>query len=150
MTAKLRPLTKADLPKILIWRNDQKIRSVMLAKHIITEQEHIKWFENSTNNKSHHLFMYCQNSKPLGFVQFNKHDSHNANWGFYKSPNAPNGVGFSMCKLAISYARANLNIKTINAKIINNNAASLHLHKKLGFIEREIIDNSITFRLDIQ
>ena len=47
---RVRPVKKSDLSLILSWRNHEEIRKHMYNKKIISNEEHLNWFNKSNND----------------------------------------------------------------------------------------------------
>ena len=134
MKQQIRSLQKEDLDYLLSWRNDKKIRSHMIQSNKITKKEHYNWYNNCLIDKNKLLFVYEEDNRPCGFVQFDKNENDKtAEWGFYKKPDAQNGVGFRMGLCAIDTIKNMENINKIVGKVLVSNNASINFHKKLGF-----------------
>lgn len=134
----LKDLKEDDLELVLNWRNSKAIRSSMYTDHIITMEEHKKWFNKVGSDNTMAVKIFSNENKPLGLVNISKIDQINNKcyWGFYiGEPDAPTGSGTIMGILALEYMFAELDIRKICTEILEFNTASLHYHKKLGFIE---------------
>lgn len=138
----LRELKEEDLDYLLEWRNDVKVKSFMHNSKNISKKEHTQWFYESKNNDFKHLLIYEELDEPLGFLQFLVDPiQNNAEWGFYKKPNAYRGVGMRMGKLGIETARRKLNVNKITGIVKDSNKSSIDFHIKLGF---NLVDNLLS------
>lgn len=70
----LRPICEEDLSTVLRWRNSDRIRSKMLQQHIITWDEHIRWFKRLKKNKTPMNFILEYKYKPIGYAGFSYYD----------------------------------------------------------------------------
>ena len=52
----LRQLEEPDLPIILEWRNDESVRKNMYTDHIISIEEHKRWYANLTQRNDQLYF----------------------------------------------------------------------------------------------
>lgn len=134
---KLRPIDDSELLMMLSWRNQENVRKNMYNTHIISEEEHLSWYEKSVrNNPSVQYFMYENaQQKPLGIVCFTNIDRTNqqSSWGFYTTYEAPKGTGSCMEFLALDYAFNELKLHKLSCEVLEHNLAVVRLHKKFGF-----------------
>jgi len=134
----LRPIQESDLEVVLEWRNSERVRSNMYTDHIISFNEHKRWFLNTRNNQSvsHHICEY--NKQPIGVINFTNIDQQNKKccWGFYLGlPDVTIGSGSIMGFLSLEYAFEVLNIRKLYSEVFKFNEKSIKLHKKLEFQE---------------
>jgi len=133
----LRPINEEDLDMVLAWRNSDRVRLSMFSTHVITEEEHRKWYFNLDYNTCRYLvFEYRQ--RPVGLVNFTKIDRCNnrCSWGFYLGEtDVPPGTGLLMGYLSMEYVFKSLNIRKLCSQVLGNNQRSIRYHHKLGFKE---------------
>ncbi|MGR7920567.1 UDP-4-amino-4,6-dideoxy-N-acetyl-beta-L-altrosamine N-acetyltransferase [Zobellella denitrificans] len=130
----LRAMTAGDLKQVLSWRNHPDVRRHMFTKHIITLEEHTRWFESVSENVKKHLLIYEQDKTALGFVHINETARDGvADWGFYVAPEAPKGVGTLLGQAAIEYAFITQQLHKLCGEVLAYNERSIALHLKLGF-----------------
>ena len=130
----LRPLEKEDLSCILVWRNHPDIRRYMFTQHEITESEHLQWYVKASRDVTKQLLIFEVNKVAKGFMQFDIDELNNcADWGFYMSPNATRGFGFSMGQLGLEYAFNQLELNKLSGQAIAYNLSSIRFHLSLGF-----------------
>lgn len=134
----LHPLTETDLELILSWRNTPAVRRAMFRHHEISLEEHLAWFRNLKHDRSRQWFVYRDDTDtPQGVVYFTDIDAthESAFWGFYARPGAAIGTGLRMMMDAVDTGLGSLGLHKLNGEVLADNAASLHLHKKVGFTE---------------
>lgn len=132
--ARMRPLLRADLERLLGWRNHPEVRRHMYTRHEITLDEHQRWFERAQQDTRKHLLIYEAGDQPLGFVNFTELASGGiADWGFYAAPEAPRGSGKRLGQAALAHAFAELKFHKVCGQVLAHNARSLRFHLALGF-----------------
>ena len=140
----LREIEEQDLELVLVWRNNPAIRQSMFDQEVISLESHKTWFyQESINAKSCWLLYSNEEGKPFGVIYCKNIDLKNSHafWGFYLSPEAPNGTGTSMCTEGLNYFFSTFSLNKINAEVIESNKRSHAFHKKLGFtIEGEFLE----------
>ncbi|MEE9443824.1 MAG: UDP-4-amino-4,6-dideoxy-N-acetyl-beta-L-altrosamine N-acetyltransferase [candidate division Zixibacteria bacterium] len=136
-----RPIERRDLELVLKWRNSDRIRENMYTSHVISFDEHLKWFEKiSTENKTLH-FIFEVDNIPLGVVNITNIDNDNKKcvWGFYiGAENAPQGCGSAMGFFALEHLFEKLGFHRVVGEAFAFNADSVKYHKRLGFIEEGV------------
>lgn len=131
----LRKLSKSDLPQILDWRNDPVVRQNMYTDHVITVEEHVRWFEGLAQRKDQ-VHLVCEYAgQPIGVINFVQIDPQHqrAYWGFYMDPSLPPGRGAAMEFLALEYAFSVLHLRKLCCEVFSFNEGVIKLHKKFGF-----------------
>ncbi len=136
----LRPLVPADLPTLRAWRNHPTVRAAMFSQHEIAPDEHRAWYERLSADPSRCLLIAEAADGPFGFVQFGDVAPGGiADWGFYTRPDAPRGSGTRLCAAALDQAFGALALHKVCGQVISGNAASLALHRRLGFVEEGVL-----------
>ena len=117
-------------------RNLPAIRSAMYGDQVISEAEHAAWVEGLAGDERRKVFVTLDSSdEPVGVASLTAIDPvhRRADWGFYMGPDAPRGLGGAVLAVLLDYAFGDLGLEKINGEVIEGNAASLALHRKLGF-----------------
>jgi len=130
-------LSQADLDIILPWRNDPAVRQCMYTSHVITADEHQKWFKHMSATDDRMALLFSVDNKPRGVVQFNQLNinTRRGMWGFYIDPKAPPHCSLLMEFEALEYAFAVLELHKLDCEVISFNKKVINLHKKSGFLE---------------
>lgn len=137
---RVRPMTRNDVDLVLEWRNHPDIRKYMYTQYEISPSEHQSWFERESKNSARQLLIFEIENKPMGFVNFNIKDKiYLADWGFYTSPEAPEGTGLRLARCALDYAFKSLNLHKVCGEAIDFNQRSIEFHLKLGFQKEGVL-----------
>lgn len=132
----LRPIREADLDMVLKWRNSERIRAVMYTDHVISRDEHRKWFETVRKGETFACLVFEHLGRPAGVVTFADIDRTNgrASWGFYLGEaDLPRGTGSVMGFLGVEYAFETLGLRKLCGEAFVFNAASIKFFERLGF-----------------
>lgn len=132
----LRKMIESDLPMVLEWRNSDEVRKYMYRNHIISTDEHVKWFRENDYKEEIQLYIYeDEKSIPAGFISFSKINlaQRSAFWGFYKSPKAGKGTGKNLGIEALNHFFLNQAMLSLTGEALITNSASIQFHQKLGF-----------------
>jgi len=136
----LREISSKDLEMIRKWRNAPDVRSNMYTQHIITEEEHQKWWCRISKDDSQVYFIFEYGGLGAGVVSFNQIDRENLQsfWAFYAAPDAPRGTGIKMEVLALDYAFNDLELHKLSCEVLAFNTPVINMHKKFGFQQEGI------------
>jgi len=132
----LRPVEERDLERILLWRNSERIRSSMYTDHVITREEHLRWFERLRSERQAFSLIFEISGKAVGVVNVSRVDRVNntCHWGFYiGETDVPRGCGTILGFLGLEYFFETLNIRKVIGEAFLFNKASISFHEKLGF-----------------
>ena len=141
----LRPMTADDLEKVLDWRNSERVRRCMRNQHIISMDEHMKWFDNLDWNR-HMPLIFEYRDRPVGVVNVTQIDWQNGTceWGFYLGEtDVPPGTGKLMGYLALRFIFDTLGLRKINSEVLTSNKKSLDYHCSLGFANEGTLRDQI-------
>jgi UDP-4-amino-4,6-dideoxy-N-acetyl-beta-L-altrosamine N-acetyltransferase len=138
------------LEKVLNWRNRDEIRKYMYNNKIITPEEHANWYNNTINNNSNIIKLYCIDNIPAGLINFSniERENNKCNWGFYIAESFAKGTGNVLGYLALDYIFNGEGLRKLCAEVIVSNDRSLNFHKKLGFQEEGLLKKHI-YRNDV-
>lgn len=136
VNASLRDIVEDDLDKILAWRNQEHIRSVMFNNDIIDWQQHSNWYKEIKSNNNKISKIFSVNKIDYGILNINNIDnySNKCSWGFYiGDTNAPKGTGKLLGYTALEFVFKELKFRKLCAEVIETNQVSCNFHEKLGF-----------------
>ncbi len=133
---RLRPLAETDLEMVLNWRNLPHIREMMYKDHVISQEEHLIWYEKMKDNPSSVYLILEHRGRPLGQTNFTKIDREASSclWGFYIGEDTrPRGIGTVMGLLSLDYAFETVAIREVVGEVLEHNSKSRELFDRLGF-----------------
>ncbi|MBV9080901.1 MAG: UDP-4-amino-4,6-dideoxy-N-acetyl-beta-L-altrosamine N-acetyltransferase [Elusimicrobia bacterium] len=131
----LRPLTEADLDLVRAWRNSDRVRSVMYTDHVISPEEHRRWFAGLKGDSNRLYLIFEVNGRPAGLVDFALiSDRKEAVWGFYLGDeDAPTGSGQALGEQGLEFAFRGLNVEKVIGETFAFNERGIRFHERLGF-----------------
>ena len=139
-TCCLRPMTVADLERVLELRNHPEIRRYMLTKHEITIEEHQMWFERASKDFNLSLLVFELNKICCGYVQFKETNFNGVvDWGFYIAPDAPKGSGSKLGIAALEMAFNKAGVFKVCGQALHWNKPSIKFHLSLGFVQEGLL-----------
>ncbi|PHS70960.1 MAG: UDP-4-amino-4,6-dideoxy-N-acetyl-beta-L-altrosamine N-acetyltransferase [Methylophaga sp.] len=150
MKQELREMVDTDLDKIRYWRNHPSVNKYMCTQKHITVDDHIKWFNSVSKDSLHHVFIYEEDTKEIGFVHLKQRNEQTLafEWGFYIDPKSEKGTGTRMLQFVIKKVFNELKGHKIFGEVLDFNQSSIRLHQRLGFKqegilkEHHVIDNN--------
>lgn len=146
----LRALEPEDYKVSVNWRNDDSITSLLGGrKYFVSTETERQWVLNTINqNKDIKLAvctvdenLYIGNVYLTGIDYINrKATSHIliGNHDFWK-----NGYGTEAMALLLDYAFNHLNLRRIEAHVLEDNIGSCKMHEKLGYKREGILRESV-------
>jgi UDP-4-amino-4,6-dideoxy-N-acetyl-beta-L-altrosamine N-acetyltransferase len=132
----LRAMGHSDKAMILRWRNSDRIRVNMYTDHIISLEEHEKWFASALTNPVSRFLIFEHSGRPLGLVSFTAIDALNerCSWAFYLGEeDVKRGTGSVMEFLALEFAFEVMRIRKLCCEVFAFNASVVRLHERFGF-----------------
>lgn len=130
----IRPMTAEDLAFVRSWRNHPSIRLNMYSQHEVSEEEHERWFATVSQDAARHLLIFEAEAQPIGFLQLTtKNPSPVGEWGFYKAPDAPRGMGRRMGQAGLQHFFGQLGLHKVSGQALAHNQSSIQFHLALGF-----------------
>lgn len=135
----LRKINQEDLPLLLFWRNQPRVRECMKNNRVITQKQHLSWFENLQKHVDRDSQIFSINNSPVGVVSFTEIDqavSKKCKWGIYIGDNSvPKGTGYIMGYYGLEYVLKSYTVDNIIAEVFDYNGVSKLFHGRLGFKE---------------
>ena len=136
----IRPAVVSDRERVWRWRNDPVIKAYMFNTEEIPWAEHVAWFERTLGDKRKHMLVFESQDKPAGFASIYEFPHGMvAEWGFYKAPDAPVGIGKMLGAATLQYAFDVLSLHKIYAQVLTFNQRSMDLHVALGFVQEGVL-----------
>jgi UDP-4-amino-4,6-dideoxy-N-acetyl-beta-L-altrosamine N-acetyltransferase len=145
----LRMMLEADLEKVLVWRNSDRVRYNMYTDDIISMDEHVSWYQRSLNDLAT-FNMICEfQSRPIAVANATQIDKVHGKcmWGFYLGDlMAPKGSSYVMGLLFLDYIFNNFSLRKVCSEVLEFNADSIGFHLNLGFSQEGILTSHILKR----
>ncbi len=120
--------------EILFWRNNSKVRSMMLNKDEISLEIHLEFIKN-LNNNDHKLYwkVNFKNNK-IGVLYLFDITESRASWGYYLNPELiGSGYGILLEYTVLLIAFEKLNLSELFCETLNINKSVLKIHNYFGY-----------------
>ena len=136
---RLRPLNDEDSPRLLAWRNSPEVAAYMYTDHLISPDEHARWFAGIAGDARRDYRVIEVDGVPVGLANFYDIDPRQgrAAGAYYLADPAVRGkgVGALVEFLMIERAFGELALHKLWCEVLVSNEAVISLHKKFGFVE---------------
>jgi UDP-4-amino-4,6-dideoxy-N-acetyl-beta-L-altrosamine N-acetyltransferase len=146
MTA-LRDIRADDKDLILGWRNMTDVAQYMYTDHVITHEEHDRWFQKMLNDQTQRYWIITLDGLDVGVANITRIDLHNRHteWAFYIAEPVARGKGIgSIVEYEVlSYVFDSLNLHKLSCEVFSSNASVVKMHKKYGFQEEGVFRQHI-------
>lgn len=127
-------LTAADLERVWHWRNQSEIRRNMHNDALISWQEHLSWFEKLQSDESRQVFVFKQNDRPIGVLNFSQHSQGVLEWGCYLGEtDVWPGSGLLLEIAALDYASTQIGLSGLYAEVLSFNQSVVRMHEFFGY-----------------
>lgn len=137
MSVTLRPLTRADGPRVLAWRNSESVAPHMYSDHRITPQEHLRWLEVVLNADDRCYWIIELDGAPVGLANVVGIDerSSRCEWAYYLASPKIRGRGVGACVeyLVLRFVFETLGLNKLWCEVFRENERVWRLHESFGF-----------------
>ncbi|MGD9727470.1 MAG: UDP-4-amino-4,6-dideoxy-N-acetyl-beta-L-altrosamine N-acetyltransferase [Hyphomicrobiaceae bacterium] len=132
-----RRIQEADLPQLLVWRNDPDVARHMYTDHTITPEEHAAWFARIQQNPTASYWIILLDDLPVGLanvvdIDF---DTKGATWAFYLADASTRGKGVGLfteyCVLECTFGYWGLDV--LRCEVLETNPDVCAMHESVGF-----------------
>jgi len=138
MDLELRPVKREDLKKILGWRNDPEVRTNSITQHIISLDEHTRYWNRFLSNGKNLAYIVVKGGEDIGVLKLEYHDEKTSEVHIILSKDyRGRGIGEAVLAMAKEMALKN-GIKKLIARIKPDNIASVKAFEKCGFTPKTI------------
>lgn len=133
----LRDVRPDDKDRILGWRNLPDVSRYMYTDHLITAEEHEKWFQAAQNDTTRRCWIIVCDGQDVGLANVYQLDRRNLRcyWAFYvASPDVRGkGVGSVVEYLVLRGVFDEMKLNKLCCEVLASNEAVIDMHKSFGF-----------------
>ena len=135
----LRPITDADTPNIVRWRNDPEVWRYFLFREPFTPEMHRAWLKNKveTGKVIQYIIVEGESGKSVGSVYFRDVDEKNesAEYGIFIGETwaRRRGLGTETARLFTAFGLDVLRLHRISLKVLGGNEIARRSYEKAGF-----------------
>lgn len=135
----LRPMEMADAEMIVNWRNREWVRRNFIYQDPFTVEGHMHWVRTQVEPGHVVQFIICmrQDDRPIGSVYFRDIDrgEGTAEYGIFIGERDAVGCGYgtAAARMALEYAFANLHLRKIFLRFLEDNIGAQKSYEHAGF-----------------
>jgi len=140
-----READETDRELLLKWANETETRKQSFNEHPITQEEHNRWFQNVLKSDNIRILILYLQERPVGNVRFTIDDktavlSYSIDYHYRGF-----GLGKKLIEMAITYAKKNLSLSSLQAMAKQNNIVSQRVLLGNGFFPKEELSKQAGF-----
>lgn len=141
--AGLRPVDASDRDRLLAWRNSPQVAAFMYSDHLITRDEHDRWFDGLNGNPRRRDWIICLDGTPVGLTSLVDLDLAQgrgtiARYIAEESARGQGVGGFAEFKIA-DHAFGTLGLRKLWSEVLATNQAALASHLSSGFQQEALL-----------
>jgi UDP-4-amino-4,6-dideoxy-N-acetyl-beta-L-altrosamine N-acetyltransferase len=133
----LRKVRLEDKDQLLRWRNLPEVAQYMYTDHLITSEEHERWFHRMLQDPTCQYWIIASDGQDVGVAYlYNISLQHSrCYWGFYlASPSARGkGVGSFVECFILRHVFEELKLSKLCCEVLASNPAVIKMHQSFGF-----------------
>lgn len=124
------PLQKEHLKLVWQWRNSPRIMQNMHNSAPVKWQEHCTWFEKLQDDDSRKFYVFLQNQRPIGVLNFSDMNTATPEWGCYLGEtNVWPGSGIILEVAALDFTASCSQFSHLLAQVLSFNNSANKMHK---------------------
>lgn len=139
---RMRLMAAEDSARVLAWRNLPEIRRWMYTDHVISQEEHDRWFAGALVNPTRRYWIIELDGAPVGLANLADIDlgQRRATWAYYLADPAVRGRGLGAFVeyFVIEHVFDDLGLDKLWCEVLVENEAVWKMHEAFGF-QREAL-----------
>lgn len=125
-----KPLQTEHVELVWQWRNSPRIRQNMHNSAPVKWQEHRAWFENLQGDSSRQFYVFLQEHRPIGVLNFSDMHTSTPQWGCYLGEtNVWPGSGIILELAALDFIAKDGAFSHLLAQVLSFNHSANKMHK---------------------
>lgn len=125
-----KPLDDQHLEVVWQWRNSPRIRQNMHNSAPLAWQEHCAWFARLEDDSTRRFYVFLQNQRPIGVLNFADMHTTSPEWGCYLGEtNVWPGSGIILELAALDFTAAHSQFSHLVAQVLSFNTSASKMHK---------------------
>lgn len=136
----LRTAGQSDMELLFGWINDDDVRRNAFDEHLISKEEHEKWFSKAMTNQNVLIYILMLNDKPIGQCRLTINNGiADIDYSIDKAMRG-RGIGKIILDLTEREVRENCtNIKKLIGRVKPKNTASVKCFERNGYSKTSIV-----------
>ena len=125
-----KPLQKEQLQLVWQWRNSPRIMQNMHNSAPVKWQEHCAWFEKLESDNTRQFYIFLQDQRPVGVLNFSGMNTTAPEWGCYLGEtNVWPGSGIILELAALDFTANQSQFSHLLAQVLSFNNAANKMHR---------------------
>ncbi len=140
----LRPITIADTPYIVKWRNNPSVMNNFIFREAITEEMHNNWMNTkvATGQVIQYIAVERDTNRPIGSVYYRDVDFNNnsAEFGIFIGEDDARGKGYGkeITNLFTAFGLNDIGFHRIQLRVLAGNVAAYKTYENAGFVKEGV------------
>lgn len=134
---RMRPPGPEDSARLLAWRNLPEIRRWMYTDHVISQEEHERWFTGALTDSSRRYWIIDLDGAPVGLANLADYaPAHRrAAWAYYLADPSVRGkgIGAYVEYFVLEHVFGELGLNKLCCEVLIDNEAVWKMHEAFGF-----------------
>jgi UDP-4-amino-4,6-dideoxy-N-acetyl-beta-L-altrosamine N-acetyltransferase len=142
MTVALRAAGPDDSQRLLDWRNRPEVSAYMYTDHLISPDEHARWFAGALAAAERRYWIIELDGEPVGLANLAGIDAarRRCEWAYYlaEPKTRGRGVGAVVEFMVIDHVFRVLSLHKLWCEVLIDNEAVWKLHESFGFVREAL------------
>ena len=131
-----KPLQQEQLELVWQWRNSPRIMQNMHNPESVEWLEHCAWFEKLENDNSRQFYIFLQDKRPIGVLNFSELQTATPQWGCYLGEiNVWPGSGIMLELAALDFSANHSEFSHLLAQVLSFNHAANRMHNVFEYAQ---------------
>jgi UDP-4-amino-4,6-dideoxy-N-acetyl-beta-L-altrosamine N-acetyltransferase len=143
----LRPLAAGDRARLLAWRNQPEVARWMYSDHVISPDEHARWFEGALGDARRKYWVIESDGTPVGLA--NLYDiapeHRRCSWAYYLADPSTRGQGIGAFVefWVLDHVFGELSLNKLWCEVLIGNEPVWRLHEGFGFVREALFRDHV-------
>ncbi len=142
MAVRLRPVAPSDSARLLDWRNRPEVSAYMYTDHLISPEEHARWFQSAMAANDRRYWIIELDGEPVGLANLSGIDEtrRRCDWAYYLAEPSTRGkgVGAAVEFSVIQFVFGRLRLNKLCCEVLLENQGVWKLHESFGFVREAL------------
>ena len=142
MSVHLRPVESCDSERLMDWRNRPEVAAYMYTDHVISAEEHARWFAAAMAAPDRKYWIIELDRQPVGLANLAGVDlsRRRSEWAYYLAETSVRGrgVGAAVEFAMIDHVFGRLGLHKLWCEVLIENEAVWRLHESFGFVREAL------------
>lgn len=137
MSLRLRLLAPEDSARVLAWRNSPQVSAYMYSDHLISQDEHDRWFAGALVAQDRRYWIIETDGAPVGLANLARIEpaARRCEWAYYlgEASTRGQGLGSRIEYVVLRYVFETRKLNKLWCEVLLENEQVWKLHESFGF-----------------